>query len=100
MATNQICDITMKSTNCSVLFTDIAGFTSICERVPPHLLSGLVKLYTSRIVIGHGGVIDKFIGDCIMAVWGAPLPIDKQELRAALCGRMLVQRNKLRSLTR
>jgi adenylate cyclase len=45
VATNQICEITMKPTNCSMLFTDIAGFTSICERVPPHLLSGLVKLY-------------------------------------------------------
>jgi len=95
--TSQICEIAMHPMTCSMLFTDIAGFTSICERVPPPVLSGLVKLYferTSRIVMGHGGIIDKFIGDCIMAVWGAPLPIEKHDLRAAICGYMLVHETR------
>jgi len=103
MSANQMCEIQMRPMRCSMLFTDIASFTSICERVPPPILSGLVQLYferSSRIVMGHGGVIDKFIGDCIMAVWGAPVPIDHHEIRAAICGHMLVyetQQDPLRS---
>jgi hypothetical protein len=88
MATNQMCEIQMRPMRCSMLFTDIAGFTSICERVAAPMLSGLVRLYferASRIVMSHGGVIDKFIGDCIMAVWGAPIPIDTHEMRSSVC---------------
>jgi class 3 adenylate cyclase len=94
MATNQMCEIQMRPMRCSMLFTDIAGFTSICERVPAPMLSGLVRLYferASRIVMSHGGVIDKFIGDCIMAVWGAPIPIDTHEVRSSVCAVMLVR---------
>jgi len=43
----------------------------------------------SDLVMHHDGIIDKYIGDCIMAVWGAPFPIDQPEVRATACGVML-----------
>jgi adenylate cyclase len=58
----------------SVLFADIAGFTGLSERLGDQvvpLLSGYLDL-VSREVSSHGGTIDKFIGDAVMAFWGAP----------------------------
>jgi len=72
-----------------MLFVDIAGFTSMCERVPPDALSGLVSQYfetMSSLVMSHSGLIDKYIGDCIMAVWGAPFAVPSKAARATLCG--------------
>jgi class 3 adenylate cyclase len=89
---NQLCKLAMIPRNCSILFSDIAGFTSISERVPAVHLSRLIHSYfsrMSRIVMHHGGIIDKFIGDCIMAIWGAPLPQEHHELRATLCAMLL-----------
>jgi adenylate cyclase len=59
----------------SVLFADIAGFTGLSERLGDQvvpLLSGYLDL-VSREVSSHGGTIDKFIGDAVMAFWGAPM---------------------------
>ena len=58
----------------TILFADIAGFTGLSERLGDQiipLLSGYLDLM-SREVSGHGGTIDKFIGDAVMAFWGAP----------------------------
>ena len=60
---------------CTVLFADIRDFTSIAEQLSPKELVDLVNTYLqsmSRVIERHSGVIDKFIGDAIMAVWGAP----------------------------
>ena len=78
----------------SVLFSDIRNFTSISERVAPQELVRLLNTYLTRvsaIVELHGGVVDKYIGDAVMAVFGAPLahPDDAgRAVRAALdmCG--------------
>lgn len=61
----------------SVLFCDIRGFTSIAERMDARELAALMNEYLSRqtvVVQRHRGTIDKYIGDAIMAFWGAPLP--------------------------
>ena len=60
----------------TVFFADIAGFTSIAEQFSPEetaLMLHDVLNAVSEEVIRHHGVIDKYIGDCVMAFWGAPL---------------------------
>jgi len=61
----------------TVYFSDIRGFTSFSERMDPEALVELLNAYLStltEIVERHGGYVDKYIGDAIMAVWGAPVP--------------------------
>jgi adenylate cyclase len=60
----------------SVYFSDIAGFTTISEAIEPEELVALLNDYLTRmtdIVLAHGGVVDKYIGDAVMAFWGAPV---------------------------
>ena len=100
--TNQLCRLEMVQMHCTMLFVDIVGFTSIAERVPIRDLSVLVNTYFDEscgIVRKHGGTIDKFIGDCIMAVWGAPICIDNPEVRASLCALRLAHVCKIDPLT-
>jgi adenylate cyclase len=62
----------------TVLFSDLVGFTSMAENTAPKELIRLLNEYFStmtEIILGHKGTVDKFIGDAIMAFWGAPLPI-------------------------
>lgn len=59
----------------SVIFTDMTGFTSLSQQLPPSSLVTLLNAYFERMaapVQNRDGVIDKFIGDAIMAYWGAP----------------------------
>lgn len=60
----------------TVLFCDLTGFTALCERLAPEAVAEVVNLYANemtRVVMAHGGTVDKFIGDSVMAFWGAPL---------------------------
>lgn len=70
----------------TVLFCDIAGFTTISERLTPRALVGLVNRYLSMMsqpIIEARGVIDKYIGDAIMAFWGPPFTSPNQHASAA-----------------
>lgn len=60
----------------TVLFSDIAGFTPVSEHLEPVELMAWLNEYLavmSKIVMDHGGIVDKFIGDAVMAVFGVPL---------------------------
>ncbi|HWP07691.1 MAG TPA: adenylate/guanylate cyclase domain-containing protein [Polyangiaceae bacterium] len=69
----------------TVLFSDIRSFTAISERMePPALLDFLNEYFSGMVesVLSHQGVVDKFIGDAIMAVFGAPVPQPDDALQA------------------
>ncbi len=61
----------------TILFSDIRGFTAMSEHMNPDAIAGLLSDYFTEmvdIVFANGGTLDKFIGDAIMALWGAPIP--------------------------
>lgn len=65
-----------ESREMTVLFSDVRGFTTISEGLDPRELSQLMNEFLSpltRVIHGHRGTIDKYMGDAIMAFWGAPL---------------------------
>jgi adenylate cyclase len=74
----------------SVLFSDVRGFTRLSEGLQPKELTSLMNAYLTpmtQIVQKHRGTIDKYIGDALMAFWGAPLPDEKHaenSVRAAM----------------
>ncbi|HYU64834.1 MAG TPA: adenylate/guanylate cyclase domain-containing protein, partial [Candidatus Paceibacterota bacterium] len=71
-----------KKENLTILFSDIRNFTALAESMGPEQLTSFLNQYLSfmtRIVLEHEGVIDKYIGDAIMAFWGTPLPNSNHE---------------------
>jgi adenylate cyclase len=68
------------------LFTDIEGFTAMSHRLPPDRVAALLNTYLDGmcdIVLDHGGTIDKFVGDAVVAFWGAPIAREDDADRAA-----------------
>ena len=80
--------LTGRRQEASFLFTDIAGFTTLSEKLASDQLSDLLNAYLNgacEIIQKHQGTIDKFIGDAIMAVFNAPLPQTDHQERAVRC---------------
>ena len=78
---------------CSVLFCDVVGFTPLSESRDPEAVRELLSRYfdVARTVIGrYGGVVEKFIGDAVMAVWGAPVADEGDTERAVRAAMDLV----------
>lgn len=72
----------------AVLFVDMRDFTSLGEDMAPDQLSDLLSEYRNRLtepIFKHGGTVDKFIGDAIMAVFGTPISHADDARRAVLC---------------
>ena len=74
--------------NLSILFCDVRGFTTLSEKLKdePERLTTLINRLLdplSAAVLAEGGTIDKYIGDCVMAFWNAPLPSPDHPLKAA-----------------
>ena len=85
----------------TVFFSDIRGFTTISEGLAPEALVELLNVYLgemTEIVFQHDGMLDKYIGDAVMAVWGAPLPQPDHAKRACVAtlemGAKLAELNK------
>ena len=81
----------------TVMFTDIAGFTSLAELLNPEELVEFLNAYLDdmiQIIFQQAGTVDKFIGDAIMAFWGAPVPQHDHALRACLTALEMQKRLK------
>jgi adenylate cyclase len=69
----------------SVLFADVHGFTGLSERLAPEEVVAILGRFFARVshvVLAHDGTLDKFIGDAVMAFWGAPADHEDHALRA------------------
>ena len=82
----------------TVLFTDIRNFTALCENYPPALTIGLLNRYLTlinAILDEHEGVIDKYTGDGVMALFGAPIGRSDDPQRAVLAALAIDKRMRL-----
>src|SRR4051794_26918578 len=69
----------------TILFTDVAGSTALGERLEPEAVRTVMLRYfeaTARVVERHGGTVEKFIGDAVMAVFGVPVALEDHAARA------------------
>ena len=81
----------------TIFFSDIIGFTGLGERLAPSALVALVNAYFTEMsepIRDHAGIIDKYIGDAIMAFWAPPFADPTQQARSA-CLALLEQRDRL-----
>ncbi|MEO8602932.1 MAG: adenylate/guanylate cyclase domain-containing protein [bacterium] len=79
----------------SVLFSDVQGFTNISERLAPEQLVELLNAYLGEMtdaVFAQDGMLDKYIGDGVMAVWGAPVPQADHAARACRSALAMTER--------
>ncbi|MBI4083858.1 MAG: HAMP domain-containing protein [Candidatus Lambdaproteobacteria bacterium] len=85
--------------NLTIQFSDIAGFTSISEALPPEGVVEFLNEYLSAMtaeIEAEQGIVDKYIGDAVMAFWGTPVALDNHALHA--CRAALRQLARLREL--
>lgn len=78
----------------TVLFCDIRGFTKLADGMPPEKIIQLLNEHftpLTRIVYEHNGVVDKFVGDMLMAIFGAPKSYGADALNAVSCALKLMQ---------
>ncbi|MCA9522028.1 MAG: HAMP domain-containing protein, partial [Myxococcales bacterium] len=78
----------------TVMFADVVAFTPLAEKVNPERIVGILnELFTfvTEIIFKHGGIIDKFIGDCVMAVFGTPTRHDDDPTRCVRAAEEIMQ---------
>ena len=85
--------------NITILFSDIEGFTSISENMSAEELVEFINGYLhimTEFVLDNNGTLDKYLGDSLMAFWGAPIEVENQELKA--CKTAILMQNKIDEL--
>jgi len=81
----------------TMLFCDIRGFTALTEHMSPHEVIELLNEHMTaltEISYSHGGIVDKFVGDLIMVLFGAPLGGTNDPQRAVDCARAMISRRR------
>jgi class 3 adenylate cyclase len=89
--------IEQEEVEATILFSDIRGFTTLSERLPPKEVAALLATHLAamaEVVLEHGGTIDKFAGDAVMAVFGAPDPQPDHAERALRCALAMQARQR------
>jgi adenylate cyclase len=84
-----------RRTEITVMFSDIRGFTTISEKLDAQELAALLNQYLTgmtRIVFDRGGTLDKYIGDAVMAFWGAPIEQSSHAINACSAAVEMMQR--------
>jgi len=87
-------DLSGQSRDMTVLFSDVRGFTSLSENLSPAELTQVMNSIltpVTRIIYENGGTIDKYMGDAVMAFWGAPLMDDQHHLHALQAAMQITQ---------
>jgi adenylate cyclase len=85
----------IRSAEVSILFADISGFTTVAETKKPEEVAEFLSNFFSAAVdsiFAYGGTLDKFIGDAVMAFFGAPIPQEDHADRAIMAGLMMQER--------
>ena len=85
---------TVRKYDVAILFADIVGFTHLCETIPPENIMDLLRNYHSRLeaeVFRFGGTLDKFIGDAVMASFGAPRPGSQDATQSLQCAQAMLR---------
>jgi class 3 adenylate cyclase/DNA-binding NarL/FixJ family response regulator len=80
--------IEQEEVEATILFSDIRGFSTMAEQLPAREVAGILARHLAamaEVVLEHGGAIDKFAGDAVMAVFGAPDPLPDHAERALHC---------------
>ena len=75
---------------CTFLFTDVRGFTAMSEYMDPENVTAIMNMaltIQSDAVKKHGGMVDKYIGDAMMAIFNAPIDLDNHERAAVMCAK-------------
>ena len=87
----------------TVLFCDLRGFTSLSEKLSPAEVVSLLNTYFTRmieVISAHQGMVDKFIGDAIMALFGAPIRRENDPLLAVQCALEMQRQMKILNVER
>ncbi len=90
-------DLGGKTFDIAVLFVDIRGFTTMSEALDPPTVVEIINRYltlTTECIMRHHGTLDKFVGDCTMAFWNAPLPQEDPIYHACLAAMDMVEGSK------
>ncbi|HEX6088225.1 MAG TPA: adenylate/guanylate cyclase domain-containing protein [Thermoanaerobaculia bacterium] len=85
----------IKTADVSILFADISGFTTVSEtKAPEEVASYLSNFFSAAVdsIFAYGGTLDKFIGDAVMAFFGAPISQEDHADRAVMAGLMMMER--------
>jgi len=93
----------LRTTEVTVLFADMVGFTALAEELPPQEVAEVLRTYfndAADAVFAAGGTLDKFIGDCVMAFFGAPIPQADHARRAVDAALRILQAEDQRNIER